>query len=54
MLEKLSGNNKIQPKKWTQEIGKLEQEIEKLNGQSESIIKEKYNQINPSIFNTNT
>lgn len=24
MLEKLSGNNKIQPKKWTQEIGTLE------------------------------
>lgn len=45
MLEKLSGNNKIQPKKWTQEISTLEQEIEKLNGQSESI-KEKYNQIN--------
>ncbi len=45
MLEKLSGNNKIQPKKWTQEISTLEKEIEKLNGQSESI-KEKYNQIN--------
>ena len=45
MLENLSGNNKIQPKKWTQEISTLEKEIEKLNGQSESI-KEKYNQIN--------
>ena len=45
MLEKLSGNNKIQPKKWTQEIGTLEKEIEKLNGQSETI-KERYEQIN--------
>ncbi len=45
MLEKLSGNNKIQPKKWTQEISTLEREIEKLNGQSETI-KERYEQIN--------